>query len=49
MLDDMVDTLMSKDSDSHIIPREQDAVNEWLASDRIFHIMRELRDHPWHY
>ncbi|XP_046459065.1 uncharacterized protein LOC124205651 isoform X1 [Daphnia pulex] len=45
LLDDMVDTLMSRDSDSHIIPREQEAVNEWLASDRIFHIMR---DHPWH-
>ncbi|XP_046637085.1 uncharacterized protein LOC124315451 [Daphnia pulicaria] len=45
LLDDMVDTLMSRDSDSQIIPREQDAVNEWLASDRIFHIMR---DHHWH-
>lgn len=36
---------MSRDSDSRIIPREEDAVREWLASDRMFHIMR---DHPWH-
>jgi hypothetical protein len=41
----MVDVLMSRDSDSRIIPREEAAVREWLASDRIFHIMR---DHPYH-
>nr|CAH0110641.1 unnamed protein product [Daphnia galeata] len=45
LLDDMVDMLMSRDSDSRIIPREKAAVREWLASDRIFHIMR---DHPYH-
>ena len=45
MLDDMVDTLMSRDSDSVIITREQDAVAEWLASNKTFHIMR---DHPYH-
>ncbi|EFX63383.1 hypothetical protein DAPPUDRAFT_335530 [Daphnia pulex] len=45
MLDKMVDTVMSRDSDSRIIPREEDAVREWLASDRIYHIMR---DHPNH-
>lgn len=45
MLDGLVDTAMSRDSDSPIIPREEDAVREWLASDRIFHIMR---DHPMH-
>ncbi len=45
MLDDMVDTIMSRDTDSRIIPREDDAVREWLASDKIFHIMR---DHPYH-
>jgi hypothetical protein len=44
MIDDMVDTVMSRDSDSRIIPREEDAVREWLTSDKIFHIMR---DHPW--
>jgi hypothetical protein len=45
MLDDMVDTLMSRDSDSVIITREQDAVAEWLASNKTYHIMR---DHPQH-
>jgi hypothetical protein len=45
MLDEMVDTIMSRDSDSQIIPREEDAVREWLASDRIFHIMRDHPDH----
>lgn len=44
MIDDMVDSVMSRDTDSRIIPREEDAVREWLASDKIFHIMR---DHPW--
>ena len=41
----MVHTLLSRDTDSRIIPREKEAVNEWLASDRVFHIMR---DHPAH-
>ncbi|KAI9559234.1 hypothetical protein GHT06_016023 [Daphnia sinensis] len=45
LLDDMVDALMSRDSDSYIIAREADAVRAWLASDRVFHIMR---DHPSH-
>ncbi|KZS08982.1 Uncharacterized protein APZ42_026988 [Daphnia magna] len=46
LLDDMVDTFMSRDSDSLIVvPREQDAVREWLASDDIFHTMK---DHPNH-
>ncbi|XP_057380403.2 uncharacterized protein LOC130702808 [Daphnia carinata] len=46
LLDDMVDTFMSRDSDSLIVvPREQDAVREWLASDDIFHTMK---DHPAH-
>lgn len=45
LLDEMVDAFMSRDSDSLIIQREQDAVAEWLASDRVFHIMR---DHHLH-
>ncbi|XP_032798069.1 uncharacterized protein LOC116934719 isoform X2 [Daphnia magna] len=45
LLDNMVDTLMSRDSDSYIITREADAVQAWLAGDRAFHIMR---DHPSH-
>ncbi|KAK4007260.1 hypothetical protein OUZ56_012420 [Daphnia magna] len=45
LLDEMVHTLMSRDTDSRIIPREEEAVRAWLASDKIFHIMR---DHPAH-
>ncbi|XP_045028866.1 uncharacterized protein LOC116920980 [Daphnia magna] len=45
LLDEMVDMSMSRDSDSAIIAREEDAVREWLASDRTYHIMR---DHPQH-
>ncbi|XP_046452667.1 uncharacterized protein LOC124200464 [Daphnia pulex] len=45
LLDDMVQTLMSRDTDGRIIPREKEAVSEWLSSDRIFHVMR---DHPAH-
>lgn len=44
-MDKLVDTFMSRDADSPIIPREEDAVREWLSGDRIFHIMR---DHPLH-
>ncbi|KZS20680.1 Uncharacterized protein APZ42_012561 [Daphnia magna] len=41
----MVDSLMSRDSDSRIVPREVEAVQEWLDSHYMFHIMR---DHPAH-
>ncbi|XP_059351264.1 uncharacterized protein LOC130702814 [Daphnia carinata] len=41
----MVDTFMSRDSDSPIIQREKDAVIEWLASDKVFHIMRDHHAH----
>jgi hypothetical protein len=36
---------MSRDSDSRIIPREEEAVRDWLASNKTYHIMR---DHPAH-
>ncbi len=45
LLDDMVDILMSRDTDSPVFPRESDAVAEWLASNQTFHLMR---DHPAH-
>ena len=45
LLDQSVDRVMSRDSDSPILPREVDAVNEWLQSDKIFHAMR---DNPYH-
>ena len=40
-----VDVMISRDTDSRINLREKTAVDEWLASDKGFHIMR---DHPWH-
>ena len=40
-----VDIFLSRDCDSRISEREATAVNEWLKSDKDFHIMR---DHPYH-
>lgn len=40
-----VDIFLSRDCDSRISDREVNAVNEWLESDKDFHIMR---DHPYH-
>lgn len=43
--DDMVDVVIVRDCDSRLNQREKAAVDEWLESDRGFHIMR---DHPYH-
>ena len=43
--DPTVEVMISRDTDSRLSYREKEAVNEWLATDRGFHIMR---DHPWH-
>ena len=40
-----VECMLSRDTDSRLTVRERDAVEEWLASDKGFHIMR---DHPYH-
>jgi hypothetical protein len=40
-----VDVMISRDCDSRLSLRERFAVEEWLKSDKGFHIMR---DHPWH-
>ena len=40
-----VEVMISRDTDSRLTEREAAAVNEWLTSDKLFHIMR---DHPWH-
>lgn len=40
-----VEINMSRDLDTQFLVREKLAVEEWLASDKEFHIMR---DHPWH-
>ncbi len=37
--------MISRDTDSRLSPREKEAVDEWLASNLNFHIMR---DHPFH-
>lgn len=42
---DDVEVMISRDCDSRLSSREKAAVDEWLASDKGFHIMR---DHPWH-
>ena len=43
--DPQVDIFLSRDCDSRISEREVSAINEWLESDKDFHIMR---DHPYH-
>jgi hypothetical protein len=43
--EDNVDVMISRDTDSRINMREKLAVDEWLKSNKSFHIMR---DHPWH-
>lgn len=40
-----VEIMMSRDTDTRIWEREVISVNEWLKSDKLFHIMR---DHPFH-
>lgn len=42
---DSSDTVLSRDTDSRLNKREYFAVQEWLNSDKDFHIMR---DHPYH-
>tara|TARA_B100000795_G_scaffold269133_1_gene257667 strand:- start:1324 stop:2280 length:957 start_codon:yes stop_codon:yes gene_type:complete len=36
---------LSRDCDCRLIHREEKAIEEWLESDKKFHI---IRDHPWH-
>lgn len=43
--DPSVDVMISRDCDSRLSSREAIAVNQWLSTDRLFHIMR---DHPAH-
>jgi protein O-GlcNAc transferase len=40
-----VEVMISRDTDSRLSSREKNAVDEWLQSDKGFHIMR---DHPAH-
>lgn len=43
--DPSVDIMLSRDTDSRLSVREKAAVDEWLSSDKLFHI---VRDHPFH-
>ena len=43
--DKSVDVMLSRDTDSRLTSREAHAVDEWLKSNKGFHIMR---DHPYH-
>lgn len=43
--DPEVEVMISRDTDSHLDVREKEAVDEWLASDKDFHIMRDQRHH----
>jgi hypothetical protein len=45
ILDPDVELMMSRDTDTRILLREKLAVEEWMKSDKIMHIMR---DHPYH-
>lgn len=40
-----VEVMISRDTDSHLGKREREAVDEWLASNKDFHIMRDQRYH----
>ncbi len=40
-----VEVMLSRDTDSRLTNREALAVNQWLQSDKLFHVMR---DHPEH-
>lgn len=43
--DPTVEVMISRDTDSRLSRREAAAVNEWLESNELFHVMR---DHPAH-
>ena len=40
-----IDIFLSRDADSRITEREMKFVNEWLNSDKIFHIIRDHQGH----
>lgn len=43
--DDEVEIMISRDTDTRFLEREKLAVDEWIADNTLFHIMR---DHPHH-
>ncbi len=45
LLDPYVDRFIARDLDAEIIPREKSAVDQWLQSNRTFHVMRDHQRH----
>lgn len=45
MLDEFVDEWHSRDLDASILPREVEAVKEWILSNYSVHVMRDHPDH----
>lgn len=46
--DDSVDVWISRDCDSRLNYREKSAVDEWLDSEKIFHIIRDAHNHNYY-
>jgi hypothetical protein len=45
--DPSVDVMISRDTDSRLSVRDKAAVDEWLNSDKDFHILRDCCQHGW--
>lgn len=45
--DNTVDVMISRDCDSRLSVRDKAAVDEWLKSDKKFHILRDCCQHGW--
>jgi hypothetical protein len=43
--DPSVDIMISRDTDSRLCSREKAAVEDWLSTDKKFHIMRDIKYH----
>ena len=47
ILDPLVDVVLVRDLDSRLSRREAEAVEEWLASSKAVHVMRDHPSHSW--
>ena len=46
-LESNADIFISRDTDSRITDREMKFINEWINSDKVFHIIRDHYKHKW--
>ena len=46
--DPQVKRFLVRDIDSRLNPREKAAVDEWMSSDKKFHVMRDHPNHSWY-